>query len=819
MIKNYFKIALRRLVADHVLTAINVLGLAMGITSCLVIYIFVRYELSFDSFHSDSDRTYRINEQSAKADGVQYWSTTAYPLAEAIRQDLPGVQVTQTAGPLSRVISSEDSKGNVHRFEEDRLMFADKNYLQTFDFGKAVPGGIWLAGDAKSAFQQQNAVVLTEKLANRYFAEYSRDYVKLLGKVLKLNNNDPLVVSGVIRNPPHNTNLLFEMLVNYDFFKTNNQYRATNWSGNYQGTTYVTLPSGVSPQVIERQLVTLKRKNMNAEDNRRITYVLQPIADIHTNTLYESSLGSYAVSPQMLWVLGSLAIFLILIASFNFINLTTAQASRRSKEVGVRKVVGSTQKQLFGQFIGETLIVASLAGLISAVSLQLLLSWLNRSLSMINLDLRSDTTVLLFGIGLVLLVAFLAGFYPAIVLSKFQPIRALKSIANTERQRFSLRQGLIVLQFCITYALLVATFVASRQMDFFMNKDLGFAREAVITINGPRNQASARLDVFRQQLLQNPSINEVSFSSGAPITDHHMGTDFRLKSESYDMKRQAEMKVVDLRYQNLFGLKIITGNWFTTSNIVPDGSPFNGFVVNETMVKALGLTPETAVGKVVTISEGEAPVLGVVRDFHNVSLQQAIRPCVIMCWNKGFYGQIHVRFQSGSTDKLDLPNALTSVEKNWKHTFPSDVYQYAFLNESLAKKYIVEKLVFDSFRIFAAISIFIACLGLFGLITFTANQRTKEIGVRKVLGASVMSVVALLSKDFIKLVVIAIVIASPIAWYGLSQWLQNFEYKIEIEWWLFAASAFLAVGIALLTVSFQSVKTALMNPVKSLRSE
>jgi len=818
MLKNYFKIALRRLRSDRAHTLINVLGLALGITSCLVIYIFVRYELSFDSFHTNSDNTYRINEQSAKADGIQYWSTTAYPLAEAIRQDLQGVQVTQTAGPVSRIISSEDSKGNVQRFEENRLMFADKNYLQTFDFGKAVPGGIWLAGDAKNAFQVPNAVVLTKKLADRYFAEYSGDYRRLLGKILKLNNNDPLVVSGVILNSPHNTNLLFEMLVNYDFFKANNQYQATNWSGNYQGTTYVTLPSGVSPEVIESQLVTLKGKYMNAEDNRRITYVLQPVADIHTNTLYESSQGSYAVSQQMLWVLGSLAVFLILIASFNFINLTTAQASRRSKEVGVRKVVGSTQKQLFGQFIGETFIVASLAGLISAVSLQLLLSWLNKSLAMINLDLHPDITVLLFGIGLVLLVAFLAGFYPAIVLSKFQPIKALKNISDSG-QRFTLRKGLIVLQFCITYVLLVATFVASRQMDFFTNKDLGFAREAVITINGPRNESFTKLDVFRHQLLQNPSISDVSFSSGAPITEHHMGTDFRLKSESDDMKRQAEMKVVDLGYQSLFGLKTIAGHWFKTSNIVPDGSAFNGFVVNETMVKILGLTPETAIGKVVTISEGEAPILGVVKDFHNVSLQQAIRPCVMMCWNAGFYGQMHVRFQSGVAQKLDLPQALRFIEKNWKQTFPSDVYQYSFLNESLAKRYIVEKLVFDSFRIFAAISIFIACLGLFGLITFTANQRTKEIGVRKVLGASVTSIVTMLSKDFLKLVVIAIIIASPIAWYGLNQWLQNFQYTIGIEWWLFVASAFLAIGIALLTVSFQCIKSALMNPVKALKSD
>jgi putative ABC transport system permease protein len=308
MLKNYLKIALRRLMADRIHTGINVLGLALGMTSCLVIYIFVRYEISFDSFHSQSENTYRVVEHSRQADGVQHWPTTAYPLAEAIRQDMPGVQVTQTAGPLTRIISSENSKGSISRFEENRLMFADQYYLQTFDFGKAVPGGIWLAGNAKTAFEQTNAVVLTQKLADRYFAEFVGNYDKLIGKTLTLNNTDPLVVSGIIRNPPHNTNLLFEMLVNYQFFKNNNRYQAGNWSGNYEGTTYVTLPAGTDPKALERQLAALKKKYMKAEDNQRVSYFLQPLADIHTNTLYEDFLGGYHVSRQMLWVLGSLAV-------------------------------------------------------------------------------------------------------------------------------------------------------------------------------------------------------------------------------------------------------------------------------------------------------------------------------------------------------------------------------------------------------------------------------------------------------------------------------------------------------------------------------
>lgn len=813
------RISLRRLWTDKTSAVINILGLALGMTCCLVIYVFVRYELSFDSFHSDAGHTYRIVEHSKKADGIQHWPTTAYPLAEAIRENIPGATVTQTAGPLSRIISSVDSKGNIHRFEESKLMFTDSQYLKTFDFKKIHPDGVWLAGGPETAFTQPNSVVLTQKLADRYFAEFAGKFQQMIGKTLTLNNTDQLVVSAIIRNPPGNTNLLFDMLVNYRFFKANNAYATANWSGNYQGTTFVTLSPGVQPRVFERQMAEMKKKYMNKEDDARISYFLQPLAEIHTEPLYEDFLGGYLVSRQILWGLSSLGVFLILIASFNFINLTTARALRRRKEVGVRKTVGSTRFQLFFQFIGETLIVASIAGSISLLAMGFLINGVNQALTVINLDLRPDGFVWLFSAGLILLVALLAGFYPALVISNFQPMHALKSAVTTARSRFTLRQGLIIGQFCITYGLLVGTFVASGQMNLFRNKDLGFAKDAVIAINGPRNQVVSKMNAFRAQLLQNPSIREVSFSTGAPITKNFYGTNFRLKSEGQPMDRQAEMKVVDLHYNSLFNLKTIAGRWFNPSNIVPDGNAFNGFVINETMVKMLGLTPETALNKTMVISEGEAPIIGVVKDFHNVSLQQAIMPCVIMCWNTDFYDQIHVAVNTTNGAWLNVSNTLTGIEKAWKTTFPQDVYQYAFLNESLAKGYMMEQLVFDAFRIFAAISIFISCLGLFGLATFAAQQRTKEIGVRKVLGASVASIMALLFSDFIRLILIAIVIASPIAWYAMENWLQDFAYRIEMQWWTFGISGLLAIGIALLTVSFQSLKAALMNPVRSLKTE
>lgn len=819
MLFSYIKIALRRLAANRLHAAINTLGLAMGMISCLVIYIFVNYQLNFDHFHTDAKRTYRVVEHSKKANGVQHWGTTAYPLAEAIRQDFPEVTVTQAVGPLHQVVSAARGPGSVIRFEENNFLFVDSNYLKMFDFKGEFGDALWLSGNAQTAFSAPNAVILTQKLADRYFPENRGDYKNLVGKSLMLNNKETLVVTGVVKNPPHNTNLMFDILVNYAFFKKNDPYRAQNWSGNYQGSTYLTLPLQTDKSAFEAKLATLKKKYMHIEDDKRISYLLQPLRDIHTNTLYEDVSGSYPVSRQTLWGLSSLAVFLIMIASFNFINLTTAQASQRSKEVGVRKAVGSTQSQLFTQFIGETFIITLVAGGISFLVLPQILHWLNRSLTLLSLDLHIQPVIWLLGLLLIVLLAVLAGFYPALILSRFKPIKALKNKAEANGQRFSLRQGLIVVQFGITYFLMIGMMVASRQMQFFNSKSLGFEKNAVLTVKAPEGAPWDKLQVYRQQLLENPAVEDVSLSSGAPATTNYYGTNFRLKSEEQTMDRQAEMKIVDLPYQSLFSLKMISGNWFSTSNLQPKNTRFNGFVINEKMVKALGLTPQQAIGQVLTISEGEAPVIGVIKDFHNMSLQEAITPVVMMCGGPGSYEQIQIKVRAGANERLDISGTIGRIEQNWKQVFPDDIFQYSFLNDALAKSYLVEQFVYDAFRIFAAISIVIACLGLFGLITFAAAQRTKEIGVRKVLGASVGSIVSLLSKDFLQLILLAVLLSSPFSWYMMQRWLGNFEYRIGIEWWIFVIAALASVGLALLTISYQSVKSALMNPVKSLKSE
>ncbi len=817
MLHNYMIVALRTLWRNRLYTIINIIGLALGMSCACLIYTYVQYERNFDSFHSQVDRSYRVVEHSLKADGVQHWNTTAYPLAEALRSEFPELHVTQTAGPVSRTIHSQDEVGNLRRFEQTNILFADEHYLQLFDF-KGTYKNLWLAGNPKTALRNPSSVVLTQKLAERYFPSQMLRSESILGKTLTLNNKDVLTVTGVIRNPPANTNLLFEMLIPYAFFKQNNPYPAQNWSGNYQGTTYVQLRAGDDPLALERRIARMKAKYMNAEDQRRISYHLQPVSEIHTETLYGSSPESYSVNKQTLWTMTGIGVFLIAIACFNFINLATAQAMKRSREVGIRKVMGSSRLQLFWQFMGETLGITLIALFLSLLSSYYLLRVLNQYLSLIHLNLTFTVDLLRFAAPLTLLVTLLAGFYPAVILSGFQPIQALKnSIFFRSKSGLSLRQGLIVFQFGIACFLIIGTLVMARQMNYFLTKDLGFVKEAIVTVNIP-NQDSRKAEVLRQRWLQQPTVQGVSYASGAPTTTNRQyGTDFRLSHEPVAMMRQAEMKVTDLNYKDLYGLQLIAGRWLSQSNVIPEG--FNGFVANESLVKQLNLKPEEAVGKRLIINEGSAEIIGVVKDFHNNSLQESITPCLMFYWGAGFMDAASIRLQSTGGKIAHLPETMAFVEKTWKEMFPDAVFQLEFLDNYLLQNYVIEILFQNAFQLFAIIAIFISCLGLFGLATFTITQRTKEIGIRKVLGASTSGIVALLSKDFLKLVLIAFVIATPIAWYAMNQWLQDFAYKIDIPWWIFVLAGLLAIAIALFTVSFQAVKAALANPVKSLRSE
>lgn len=808
--------AFRQLNKQRLQTTINLLSLTVGLTVAMVLFATLRYEWSFDRQHSDTESIYRIVQHNHTEGSTQYWNTTAYPLAAALRADFPSIQAAQTAGPVSRIISAADATGHIVRFREDRVLFADATYLQLFDFARyfGTPEAMWLEGNRESAFAQTDAVVLTERLADRYFQGALQRGESVLGRTILLNNKDQLTVSGVLRNPPASSSLLFDLLIPYGFFEKNNPYPAHNWSGNYQGTTFIRFAETADHKTWEKEIADWQQKYLKAEDDARIEYRLQPISEIHTESRYGNSPGSYTSSATLLWSLAGMGLFVLLIAVFNFINLATAQIAQRSREVGVRKVLGGTRGQLSLQFLSETFLMTLAGGGLALTCTHVLLRRLNDWMDIVQLQLSFSPELLTFSALLIVLVAIFAGLYPALVMSGFSPLAAFRKQAEERQSKgVNLRRILIVSQFAIVQVLMVCTLVIARQMEFMRSKDLGFQHQAVVSVSVPERD-SARLANLAQRLQAIPDIQQMSYASGPPTTNEvAYGTLYRLREEAPAMARSAEMKVVDLNYLSLYGLEMRSGQWLGRAQ---EASFFNGFVVNETAVKQLGLEPETALGKMLVINEGEAPIIGVIKDFHNNTLQESIGPCILMYWGTGFFNELYLQLHPESAT---FSQTLTAVEENWRAVFPEQIYHYEFLDETLARNYAVENLTFKAFGTLAGLSIFVGCIGLFGLITFLNERRNKEIGIRKVLGASVAQIAGLLSREMVLLILVAILLASPVAHFFMHRWLQGFAYPIAMQWWFFAVAGIGALGIAGLTVGSRILTTARMNPVEKLRGE
>lgn len=810
------KTAFRHLKRQRLQTVINLLGLTIGLTGALVLFVGLRYEWSFDQMHSDADQLYRVVQDTKMEGSVEHWNTTAYPLAAALRQDFPGIRVAQTAGPVSRIINSEDQRGNAIRFREDRVLFADADYLRLFDFSRhfGSPETMWLEGDVQSAFNQPDVVILTEELANRYFQDAVNKGESLLGRTLLLNNKDPLTVTGVLRDPPANTSLLFDLLIPYEFFRKNNPYFAGNWSGNYQGTTFIKFPKkDTDIPAWESRIADWQKNYLKPEDDQRISYRLQAVRQMHTDPLYQNSPGSYLMDAKILWGLAGMGGILLLIAVFNFINLATAQIAQRSKEVGVRKVLGSTAWQLRRQFLSETFILALLAGTAAVTGTQFLVQQLNDWMTVIELDLQVGWEMWGFAALLMVLVALLAGTYPAMVMSRFSPATALKKQAKERQHKgVNLRRALIIAQFAIVQLLLVATLVIASQMQFIRSKDLGFKQEAIVRVDIPERD-SAKLAALSQRLQGVPAIRKMSYASGPPTTNEiSYGTTFRLREETANMARETEMKVVDLNFLDLYGLEMVAGNWLGLAQVGPG---FNGFVINETAAAKLGLSPEAVIGKNLVINEGEAPVIGVVKDFHNNSLQDAITPCFFFYWGTGFFSELHLELAPGISD---MPGTLAGIESIWKSVFPDRIYGYQFLNESLARNYAMETLTFRAITIGSVLAVFVGCIGLFGLISFLNERRNKEVSIRKILGATVAQIASLLSREMLVLIVVAIVLSSPLAYYLMSRWLHEFAYQIDLRWSFFLLAGLVAIVIAGGTVGLKIWAAARANPVENLRN-
>ena len=793
-------------------TLINFLGLTLALLIAVLTVTFVSYERSFDTFHSDSESIYRVVQENHTANGIDYWSTTAYPLANALRNDYFDIEVTQTAGPAQRLLSSGSGESKKD-LQVNHVLFADSLFLDFFDQAK-LGSDLWIQGELSLFSRQKNAVLLTEDLAERFFG---KSYGSLLGEEIQLNNNSVLSVAGVITNPSKNTNINFEAIINYPFFQENNPYPSSNWSGNYQGYTYVKLPANVSSSEFEKRLTHFEKKYLSAEDDRRIEYNLQPLVSIHNDTTYTDSIASYSTSDSVLTGLMIMTVIIVLIACVNYINLSSAIAIKRSKEVAIYKILGDKKHQLIVRNLFETAVLVFIATIHAFAFSGYFINLINGGILNQTFELHLSTDIVLMTVGVGVFIVAMAGLYPALLMSRFKPVETLKSkqIYSSKGPANIIRRVLIMIQFAFVHVIIIGVAGVYFQLDYMRNTDLGFKSNAIISFNLPQRD-SLKIERLKYGLVQHAGIENANISSGVPFeSDYQYGTSYRLTSEDNSQKREAEMKVVDTDYKDFYELELIAGRWLNESNRLFWQEGFNGFVVNETLVKELNLTPEEVIGKRIAINEGEAEVVGVVRDYHNMWLKDEIEPLLLFYWGTGFFSKGAIQL---SSDQNALA-AIAHLENSWKTEFPEYDFEYQWLDERIAQVYEQDNLIFNALKIGAVIAIALGGSGLFALVAFFINMKTKEVGIRKVLGASIPRLIVQLSSGFMKLIIVSIIISTCAGWWLMNEWMSGFTYKNELTLLTYVLSAIVTVIIASLTISVQTLKTAQLNPVDSLRNE
>jgi putative ABC transport system permease protein len=797
MIKNYFKIAFRNLKRHKAYAFINVAGLALGIGCAILIFTLVKYHLSYDTFHADSDRIYRVITEF-HSEEVNYSGGVPGPLGKAFRNDYTFAEkVARVATYQDQLLSLPLSRDNKKFQEEEGVAYADPEFFEIMNFPLVL-------GDQKTALAEPNTAIITQSVATRYFGNENP-----IGQTIRLDNRFDHKVTGVLQDLPATTDRRQEIYLSYANLKDQNTWLAgdDSWGGVFSGLNcFVRLKPGVTQATVEKALPSMSTKYYDAEGAKVFQFKLQPIADMHFNP----DLGGY-VEKKNLWALSLVGLFLIITACVNFINLATAQALNRAKEIGVRKVLGGLRGQLFWQFISETALI-TLFALVVAFGLALLaLPYVNQLFeSRLTINLFQDYYLLAFMAVLLVVVVFFSGSYPGLILAGFQPMQALKGkLVQKNIGGFTLRRGLVITQFAISQVLIIGTIVIADQMRFSKESDLGFNKDAVVMLPVPvRDQA--KLSTLKSRIEQVAGVSESSFCFQAPAASSNNNTGFRYDTRTEEEVFSINMKTADHQYLSTFGLQLVAGR-----NILPSDT-VREFIINETLVRKLGVkSPEEVIGKQLSVNGGTmtAPIVGVVKDFYNYSFRTDISPVCIMSDLS--------RYQNYGV-KVNLDNVkptLTAIEKIWSETFPEFVYKQEFLDERIAQFYELDAIMLRLIQFFAGVAIFIGCLGLYGLISFMAVQKNKEIGVRKVLGASVENILWLFGKEFVRLVILAFAIAAPLAWWVMNKWLAEFKYKIEIGAGIFVLAVGTTLVIAAITVGYRSLRAALMNPVKSLRSE
>ena len=811
MIQNYFKIAIRNLTRNKGYSAITIFGLALGFAISLLCMLYVKDELNFDRHNLKADRIYRINSDLTNSGKSLQGAASPTPMAETVKRDFPEVEATTRLGKFSSQLVKSDRA----ILREQAIIYADSSVFDVF----TIP---MIAGNTKKALTDPQSVVISESMAEKYFGT-----TDALNRTLIFDTNDARKVSGIMRNIPEQSHFQADFLL--PLYETKDA-KVNKWT-NHIFNTYVVLKPGTDPALVDKKFEKIVQTYMDPalrkffgkslaesrSSGNDFKYSLMPLLDIH---LYSDRQGELAAngSIEYFYIFLAIGLFILLIAIVNFINLTTARSVKRAREVGVRKVMGSDRSVLVLQFLSESMLTTFLSLAAGAILLYALLPYFNQ-LAAKNLSLPDavNPKSICFILAGTLLTGILAGIYPAFYLSSFKPVSALKGGLKLFNKREGMRSYLVVFQFSISILLIIGTLLINQQLNFIRTKRLGFDKEQVLIVKTGQSSASDVL-TFKNEAVKNAGVASGSVSGFLPVVSQRWN-DMWYPKEQTEQQFAVNMQewMVDADYVKTLGLELVKGRNFKEGSVADQ----QGVLINESAAKKFAY--ENPVGKTLRkTGEETAIIIGVVKDFHYESLRNQIEPLGLFISSNALGQSVEkASFESVSfrLNPGNLSSELSSLRKTWEKIAPGRPFEYSFLSEDFDAMYRSEQRIERLFTAFASVAILIACLGLFGLSAFSAEQRTKEIGVRKVLGASVVSITTLLSGEFLKPVLVAILIASPAAWYAVNLWLKDFAYKTEIQWWVFVLAGGSTVFIALLTVSFQSIKAALTNPVDSLKSE
>jgi len=802
MFRNYLKIAWRNIIRHKTYSIINIVGLAVGFAAFLLIFLVVRYEQSFDQFHVHKNQLFRLIRVARNPAREGYRMGVPFPVAPGLRSKFPQLANAGAIVPddFVQVIISDNGNGATKRFKETHgIFFAEPQFFDMFSFPV-------VAGEYRSSLKMPGNVLLTQSLGDKYFGHWQT----ATGKMMRMDGV-PVRVCGILKDIPADTDFPIKAVLSYTTHQDYPELKKfmNDWGyieeDNY---CFVQLTESESPEQFKSQLKLYSDQYIKPFDPNYFLSI-QPLNEMHFDARYGTFDGR-VFSSNLIMVLSTIGIFLLVIACVNFINLSTAQAVNRAREVGVRKVLGSNRRQLILQFLGEAAFVSCFALVVALAATLLVIPFINNLLYIrLTASALYQGNMIFFLVSSLGAVILLAGFYPAFLLSGFNPARVLKGTLSAGQGGISLRRGLVVFQFFTAQALIIVTIVMASQMSYVNTADMGFNKDAILTAQVPQDSVSvASQAVLRTELMKIPGIEKVSFGMGAPIGGGWF-TDLRTPDNvSKAPNMLTAFKMNDTGFFNLFHLQFIAGRPYHNSDTIRE------FVVSENVTRKLGYrNPQRAIGKMINVGGFKRPIVGVVKDFHIASMRDSIRP-VVLTTHKLEYGMASVEL-----NLVRAKPAIAAMEKLWGKNYPDFAFTHSFLDQDVAAYYLQETQLSKLYKLFAAVAIFISCLGLYGLVTFMAVQRKKEIGVRKVLGAPVSAILILLSREFTLLIGIAFLIASPVAWYFMHNWLKQYAYRINLGPMLFVITIISSILTAWVTVGYTAIKAALANPARSLRNE